>query len=836
MLIQDLRLGFRRLRQSPGFAVICVLTLALGIGANTAIFTLVNAILLKSLPVDRPGELYRLGKEDNCCVLGGTQDNWSIYSWPLYKTFRDHTPEFSSLAAFQAGITELSVRRSGSNAAAEPFNGEFVSGNYFSTFGVRAFAGRSLTPQDDTRGAPPAAMISYRAWRTHFALDPGVIGAVFNINQQPFTIVGVAPPAFYGDTLRPDPPDFWLPLATEPVLNGVNSVLMAPGGHWLHVIGRLKPGASPATVSAELTTELRNWLTAQPDLAPVDRPHIPKQRLTLAPGGAGIASMRNEAAFGLKLLMTISGLVMLIACANIANLLLARGAAMRGETAIRVALGASRSRLMRLVIVESVLLAIAGAAAGLILAFAGARSILLMAFRGSRFIPIAAAPSLPVFGFAFAMALITALVFGTAPAWIGSRTDPAEALRGAGRGTRDSGAIMRRALVVLQVALSAVLLTGAGLLTQTLRNLEHQRFGFEPHGRMIVRVNPLLAGYKPERLFGLYQQIRERLPRIPGVISASYSLYSPMRGDNWSFGVSFPDRPPKDGQFASFDRVGPKYFETLGTRIVRGRTLGEQDTPSSPMVAVINEAFARKYFPKQDPIGQRFGTGDNRAEFEIVGVVEDTKYQDARAPAYPTFFAPFLQMSKDPKEEFLVGSHYIGDIELYVSGKPENMEASVRRTLAEIDPNFTVLDVVSLPEQLTRNFNEDRLMARLVELFGGLALLLASIGLYGVTAYSVARRTGEIGVRMALGADRARVIRLVLRGAVLQLGIGLAIGIPAALAGGRLMASQLYGVKSYDPAILAFAIAVLAAAALLAGFLPARKAASLDPMQALRVE
>jgi predicted permease len=837
-LTEDLRYGIRRLRNAPGFAIVCVLTLALGIGANTAIFTLVDAVMLKSLPVKNPKELYSLGPGNNCCVIGGMQDNWDIYSYALYEQFRDHTPEFSEMAAFEGGGTELSARRSGSNGPAEPYAGEFVSGNYFSTFGIGAFAGRTITPSDDRPGAPPVAVMSYRAWQEHFGLDPTIIGAAVTMNQIPYTIAGIAPPGFFGDRVRADPPDFWLPLATEPLLSGQNSILNRAGFHWLYIIGRVKPGARVAGIQPRVTAQLQQWIDVQPDVSRQDRAKIGKQQIQVMQAAGGMAHLANDTSAGLRLLMTISGLVLLIACANIANLLLARGAATRGETAIRVALGAPRYRLLRQTLTESVLLAILGGAGGLAVAYAGTRTILLVAFRGSRFVPIDAAPSLAVLGFAFLLSLFTGVVFGLGPAWLMARADPAEALRGAGRSTRDRSSLAQRSLVVMQVALSAVLLIGAGLLTQTLRNLENQRFGFEPEGRMVVRVNPALAGYKPEQLYGLYQQLEQRLPQIPGVISASYSIYSPMRGDNWSFGIHVEGHPPDEQVGASFDRIGPHYFRTLGTHLLRGRTIGLEDTPTSRQVAVVNQAFAHKFFPNQDPIGKHFGMGDpsHSGDFEIVGVVEDTKYQDARRPAYPTFFMPFLQMSKDPKLSFMVGSHYIGDIELRVAGNPQNLNAAVRGTLAGIDPNLTILDLLTMNEQVTRNFNQDRLIARLTELFGGLALVLACVGLYGVTAYAVAQRIGEIGIRMALGADRPRILGLVLRGALWQLGIGLAVGVPAALAGGRLLANQLYGVKSYDPAVLALAAAVLTACALLAGFVPAQRAASIDPIRALRVE
>ena len=832
---QDLRYGLRMLRKNPGFTAVAVVTLALGIGANTAIFTLIDAVMLKSLPVANPRELYRVGNDDNCCVIGGFQGNWGIYSYSLYQQFRDHTPEFSQMAAFQGGLRDLSVRRGGASQLPEAYVGQFVSGNYFTMFGVSASAGRLIAPTDDSPGAPPVAVMSYRAWQQHFGFDRSVIGATFIINTMPFTVTGIAPPGFFGDTLRPDPPDFWLPLSAEPPLNGQNSLLNHPDLHWLFVIGRLKPGAQAASVQSELTAEVQHWQGAQPDLTDRNRSEIGKQHIVLAPGGRGVARLEADSTLGLRLLMGISGLVLLIACANIANLMLARGAARRTETAIRTALGAPRRRLVRQMLTESVLLSVLGGAAGLIVAWSGAQAILQIAFRGAQYVPISTNPSLPVLGFAFAVSLLTGMIFGVAPAWVASHSDPADTLRGAGRSTRDRSSLPRKSLVVLQVALSEVLLIGAALLTQTLRNLENQRFGFETQGRIIARVDPALAGYKPEQLPALYQQFRQRLPQIPGVLSAAYSLYSPMQGMNWADDIHIEGRPLDERDNASFDRVSPHYFETIGTRLWRGRVITDADTPTSPQIAVINQTFARRYLPNQDPIGKHLGFLDT-SEYEIVGVVEDAKYQDAREPAYPTFFLPFLQKVKNPKLDWLAPSHYMGAIELRVAGRPENLNAELRRTLADIDPNLTVLDMKSLTEQVAQNFNQDRLVARLTELFGALALILACVGIYGVTAYSVARRTNEIGIRMALGADRKSVLALVLRGALGLVALGLAIGIPAALASGRVLASTLFAVKAWDPLTLGLAALALAICALVASFVPARRATKVHPMVALRNE
>jgi predicted permease len=843
-VFQDLRYGLRQLRRSPGFTSVALLTLALGIGVNTAVFTLMDAVMLRSLPVKDPQQLYSLGADDNCCEMTGLQGNFTIYSYALYRHFQEHAPQFPQLAAFQAGALPLAVRRSRGREAAQPYRGEFVSGNYFQTFGVPAYAGRLLTPGDDRSGAPPTAVMSFRAWQQHYGGDPRVIGSPFVVNGKVFTIVGITPPAFYGDRLTSDPPDFWLPLGSEPLLSGPGSILHRPGEFWLYLTGRLRPGVPLAALQAQLTTELQQWLRTVPKLEEHNRREIPQQRIILTPAGAGVTYLRDQYSGGVRLLSILAGLVLLIACANLANLLLAKSSASRVQMAARVALGASRARLIRQMLTESMLLALLGGAAGVAIAFLFTRMILLVAFRGAQYIPISATPSTPVLAFALVLSLLTGGLFGVAPAWISSRSHPADALHGATRSIGDRSALPQKSLVVLQAALSLVLLAGAGLLTRSLLNLQRQQFGFQTRGRYIVRLDPSLAGYTMERLPGLYRELRTQLAAIPGVLSVSYSGYSPLRGDNWSSDISVEGHSPLDYAKVvapSWLRVSPHYFETIGTRLLRGRVITEQDTPTSTPVAVINQTFARKFFPGEDPIGKHFGIGesDHSHDFEIVGIVEDAKYQDARGAAYAMFFLPFLQRiaRKDETAQLAIdGSNYLQDVELLVAGHPQNLEPQVRRVLAEIDPNLTVLSMTSFDEQVARNFNQDRLLARLTGLFGVLALALASVGLYGVTAYNVARRTNEIGIRMALGADRQSVLGMVLCGALGQVVLGVAVGVPIALAGGRALSSQLFGVKGYDPVILAAAAFILAACAAVAGLVPARRAASIDPMQALRAE
>jgi len=831
-LIQDLRFGLRTAHKSPGFTTVVLVTLALGIGANTAIFTLIDAVMLKPLPVANPKQLYRLGDNNNCCVMVGTQNGGSfvLYSYPLYESLRDHTPEFDELAAFRSSLADLSVRRLGVSSVAEPHKGEFVSGNYFSMFRIQAFAGRLLTPLDDSSGAPRVAVMSYHTWQQHFGLDSSVVGSTFDINGVPYTIAGVTPPGFYGDTLGSDPPDYWLALAADP-----DRWMYNAGVECLYLIGRLRPEVAPGPVQVRLTVELQEWLGSHREVIPErDWKDIARQHIRLTPGGRGVERIQTDYALGLRLLVTLSALLLLIACANIANLLLARGSANRSQTAVRLALGAPRTRLIRQMLAESVLLAIAGGAAGLYVAYAGTHAILLLAFRGAHYIPIDARPSVPILGFAILLSLVTGILFGIAPAWMASQSDPIDALRRTGRSTTDHSSLLQKTLVIAQVAFSIVLLIGAGLVTESLRNLEEQHFGFVTEGRLIVNIAPSLAGYTPDKLPGLYQRLEEVLPQIPGVLNASLSWYSPLGGNNANERVFIEGKPPDYRWTApSWDRVGPHYFETIGTRLLRGRAIDERDTPAAPHVAVTNETFARRFFPNEDPIGQHLGMGDasHSGDYEIVGIVEDAKYQDTRGPAYATFFLPLLQTGP---ADVLRG--WVGAIEMHVAGKPENLEPAVRKAIAKVDPHLIVLDMMSFGEQVARNFNQERLIARLAEVFGALALILACLGVYGVTAFSVERRTNEIGIRMALGADRRNVLGLVLRSALAQLGLGLTIGIPAALAGGHLLGHQLYAVKSYDPTILGVAALILAASAIFAVSVPARRATRVDPMVALRYE
>jgi predicted permease len=853
-LMLDVRYSCRRLRNSPGFTTVAVLVLALGIGANTAIFTLIQQVMLNPLPVARPQELYSLGDDKNGCCWGALQEDFSVYSYPLYQHLRDHTPEFSELAAFLAGSVSVGARRADDARASRKFNAEWVSGNYFRMFEVNAYAGRMLVPGDDQANAPPVAVISYQAWQNKFASDQHLLGGTLVVDGLAMSVIGIAPPGFFGDTLSVDPPDFWLPLATEPVIHPQASWLTAWNEYWLFVMGRLRPGVQPAQVQAHVTAELQQWLTENytaqhydlaPKIAERYTKDIAKQYIVVMPAPGGVASTRYRNEEALQLLMIVSGMVLLIACGNIANLLLARGAASRVQTAVRMALGASRSRILRQTVTEGLLLAMLAGAAGVWMSTAAMHGILWLAFRDANYIPIRTTPSPPVLGFAVVVSFLTGLIFSAVPAWIASRTQPMEPMRGAARSTHDHSALPQKSLIALQAAVSLVLLVGAGLLTASLRRLETQRFGIETQGRLVARVDMPRTQYPASRLEGFYGQLQQRLTQIPGVVSSSLSSSAPMAGGIINEPISIEGKPPVPLLANSFwpdeNRVSAHYFETTGTRILRGRAIDEHDTPHAPHVAVVDEAFARFYFPNEDPIGRHFGiqTEKHSHDYEIVGIAENAQYLNPRTAPYPTFFLPILQEehyedTAENKEQF--DSKYIHTVQLYAHGNPENFQEPLRQALAAVDPNLTVQSIRTFVDQVNRDFDQERMVARLTGLYGLLALILASVGLYGVSSYSAAQRTSEIGIRMALGADRGNVIALMLRGGMRPIVVGLAIGIPVALVGGRAIASRLYGVKSYDPWIFGFAVAVLTVSAMAATYFPARRAASIDPMQALRRE
>ncbi len=848
--LRELRYTVRQFWAARVFTATAVLTLALGIGGTTAIFTLIHAVMLRSLPVSDPARLYRIGDGDSCCVQGGPQDRWGMFSFPLFERLKAELPEFEQLTAFQAGGARVSVRRQDVDTTPRPLRSEYVTGNYFSTLGVPAFAGRLFSAADDTPAASPAVVLSYRVWQGTYGGDPSVVGATLVIEGRAFTVVGVSPPGFFGETLRADPPDLWIPLQQEPLINGETSILRQPISAWLRVIGRLRPGATTNGIGPRLTGVLHQWMQYDSGYPANWMPDIirtlPQQVITVVPAGAGVGIMKEQYGRSLQILLGVCALVLLIACANVANLLLARAMARRGQTAIRLAMGASRRQIVTEALVESVLLAVAGAIAGLVVAMGAARLLLSLAFAGATILPIDTRPSPIVLAFACVLALVTGVVFGAAPAWFATRTNPIDALRGAGRSTADHSSFARKALLVVQATLSVVLVAGSTMLARSLGNLEGQDFGFETEGRVLVALNRPPATYTAEKLAALNRDLEDRLNRLPGVQGAGLALYNPLT-DNWGELVLVAGHPPPaagERAGASWDRVSANYLQLLGVKLLRGRYFNASDNETAENVAVVNEAFVKRFFKtEEDPLDQHFGLDlpENVGTYRIVGIVRDAKFAGfaLNRPARPMFFVPLAQTAAYRNElmkRLELGSHFIRGLLLVTNMPPGTLEPQVKRALADADPNLTVTSVRSLQEQVERSFDQQRAVASLAGLFGVIALVLAAIGLYGVTAYSVARRTNEIGIRMALGADRGNVVGIVLRGAFRRVVAGLVLGLPLAVGAGYLLSAQLYGVSFWDPAALAVAAVSLASTAFIASLVPAARAASIAPMSALRAE
>ena len=849
-LFAGLRYAARQFWQSRVFTTAAILTLALGIGGTTAIFTLIHAVMLQSLPVSDPARLYRIGDGDACCVQGGPQDQWGMFSFPLYERLKAATPEFDDVAAFQAGGPRFSVRREGAEPSARPLRAEFVTGNYFSTLGVGAFGGRVFAAADDRPSAAPVVVLSHHVWQGTYGGDPSVVGATFVVEGHPFTVAGVTPPGFFGETLRGDPPDMWIPLQQEPVINGGNTILRQPVSAWLRVIGRLRPGATTDGMSARLTALLRDWLqhdSGYPsNWMPGVMQDLPKQTIDVVPAGAGVGVMKEQYGRSLQILLAVCGLVLLIACANVANLLLARAVARRGQTAVRLAIGASRRQIVAQALVESVLLAVAGGLAGLLVATGAARLLLSLAFSGVLFLPIDPRPSLPVLAFAIGIALVTGIVFGAAPAWFATRTDPVDALRGAGRSTGDHSSLARKALLIVQATLSVVLVAGATMLARSMNKLEGQDFGYQIRGRIVAAINRPAATYTLPKLTAMYRALEARLDRIPGVRGSGLALYNPLT-DNWGEMVlvaGHPEPKPDEHVGASWDRVSANYLQNLGVGLVRGRMFTAADNETTAPVAVVNEAFVKRFFKSdEDPLGQHFGLDlpENVGTFRIVGIVRDAKFAGfaLQRPAQPMFYVPLAQ-NVDYKNRMMqrleFASHFASGLLLVTDAPPGALEPVLTRALAEVDPDLTLTSVRTMQQRVELSFDQERAVASLAGLFGIVALVLAAVGLYGMTAYTVAQRTNEIGIRMALGADRGKVVDLVLRSAFKRVAVGLVLGVPLAVGAGRLIAAQLYGVSFWDPIALGAAAGSLAACAFIAAIIPAARASSISPMTALRAE
>jgi predicted permease len=826
--LRDVRYAMRVLRRSPGFTATAVLSLALGIGANTAIFSVIDALILKQLPVRKPEELV---------MLRGTFQgiNFST-SYRAYENFRDSTPFFSAISAV-SNVDRYNVTiQSRGSAEPELVRVGVATGNYFSTLGVQARIGRTFTAEDDgAPGAHPVAVISSGYWGRKFGRVWDVAGMILALNGIKYTIIGVTPEGFSGEWVG-RPTDFWVPMAMMPqvMIDWTPAIVRDPN---VEVLARLRPGVGFAPVRAAATAIFQRLRRedAGPTASRQQLGFIAQTGIEVEPAATGFSPQRQIFAQPLVILMVVVGVVLLIACANLANLLLARSAARQREMAVRLAIGAGASRIVRQLLTESVLLATMGGALGLCFARWGASALAAFARSG----PVRnsqGALSLDLrldaraLAFTMAVCLLTAVLFGLAPALRAAHTSisPSLSARSAGSGQPGRGSSLGKLLVVGQVALSLLLLVGGGLFVRTLRNLKSQDLGFDAKHLLLVWISPGATGRQGAAAVSLYQAIEDRVSALPGVRSVSPSVYGLLQGnsDPGAF-VTIPGYPPRSDadRRAGWSIVGLKYFESLGLRLLAGRNFTERDTAAAPAVAVIDESMARHFFGQENPIGKRFESWG--VTKEVVGVVTDATYESPRERRL-MFYLPYRQQLSRLSQTICLA--------VRTEGNPNGLPPAIRQELQTLDPNLPVIRTETIEEQLNDLLVAERLMATLSAVFGGLGLLLACLGLYGVMAYTAARRTHEMGIRLALGATRAEVLRLVLRESLLMVATGVAIGLVATLAVTRLISAKLFGISPNDPVTVVGAALMMLGVAVLAGFLPARRASRVDPMVALRYE
>jgi len=833
-ICRDLRFGARQLRKNPGFTVTAVLTLALGIGANTAIFSLVNAVLLKSLPgVQTPDNLvlFSDGTAEGSLVAN-TPDAGTLplYSYGLYNRLRHQLRLFDDVAAQQSNTTGAVIERAGSDSGrtAGPASARCVSANYFDVLGVHAFLGRTFRPGDQTApGANPVLVLSYGYWQRRFGADPSLIGAPLTVNGFPYTVAGVTPPNFIGTKVGAAT-DFWVPLTMQEQLMRRESRL-SPSDKtwWLLVIGRIKPGVAVSQAQAEVNGALQQYLAE----TAVDAGEVAgarRVRAELFPGGKGVLSPRSQFGPSLLVLMGAVGLLLLIACINVSHLLLARSVRRQPEITLKLALGAGRAHIVRQQMTEGLLLSVLGGSAGLALGRFCTAAFVRLASTGQVPLVVDTTPDVRVFVFSSLLILSAAVLFGLVPVWQASRTQLSGSLKEASRGVTGSAGrrAFSRLLLVSQVALSFLLLVCAGLLTQTLRNLQNIDKGFGEEHLLLVSLNSRLTGLTPRQMAPVYQQLLDEMSSLP-VRSVSMATDTPLSGNTNTTDISIPGRVSRQGEDMEVQVVvvTPGYFETMGMTILKGRGISREDRSTSPRIAVVNEAMARRFFQSGEVPGARFHAGGQDRDLTVVGVLKNPRIDDLRSEPRPIIFLPLAQ-SPD----------YLRGLQVRTQGDPAMVAAQIRTIVRRVNPDLAVNQIVTLHQQVDRSLARERLIATLSGIFGVLALVLVCVGLYGVLSQSVAQRTAEIGLRVALGADRRRVRWLILRESLVLLAAGIAIGIPAALAAAKAMAGLLYALSPADPRIMVGAMAAVVLVTVSASYIPAWRASRVDPMVALRYE
>jgi predicted permease len=826
--MHEIRFALRTLRNSPVFTTVAILSLALGIGANTAIFSLLDQVLLRYLPVKHPEQLVMLDQPN---FTQGSIHNDHSFSYPMYKDFRDQNQVFTGVLA--RCPLSLSVGYRGQTERAE---GEIVSGNYFEVLGVSALIGRTLTPDDDrVPSERPVAFLTYGYWNRRFGGDRSILNQTLLINGHPLTVVGIGPPGFHGIEVG-KAADVMVPIMMKAEMTPTWNDLDNRRSWWLNVFARLKPGATAQQAEASLNVLFRQ-INAEEykgihGWTDEHRDRFLNKHLSVLDGGKGLSNLRAGGQTPLEVLMAMVGVVLLIACANVANLLIARAAGRQKEIAVRLALGASRWQIVRQLLVESLLVALLGGAAGLLVALWAGSLLISFLPSESAVRSLTTGVDLRILSFNFGVAAIAGIVFGLAPALRASRPNLAGTLKDQANNVAGGTAsvIFRKTLVIAQIALSLLLLVGAGLFARSLYNLKGVDPGFRPENLMAFTVDPSLNGYSQSRTQALYARLQEGIGALPGVRSVSAADIAALTQDEDISTVVVEGHPSKDGEDMNphVNRLGPGYFSTLGIPLVAGREFTKRDVGGAPRVGMINETAAKNFFGNQNPLGRHFGFGGRRGitDIEIVGVVKDDKTAGLK-DAVPRFvYSPYAQEKSITNLTFYIRT----------TQAPELMAAALRRVVQQADSNLPVFGMKTMEAQVDEFLFAERLIATLSTIFGCLATLLAAVGLYGVMAYTVARRTREIGIRVALGASRGEVARLVMREVGWMAAIGIAIGLPGAIALGRLIQSQLFGLAPYDPFTLAIATGTLAAAALLAGYIPAARATRVDPVVALRYE